>query len=130
MLYVKIQGLEPMLLDQTQLTEEMIALSDESSSSYVEEIKKRRYTKEFHSFVKSCVATQLESRSSIDELLLHPFVKHPKKISNDPQHLAEDMAKILGFYKQKESNDSETNINQIFDDSNNKYNSINLSWEF
>jgi len=40
----------------------VIALSDENSSLYVEEIKKRRYTKEFHSFVKCCVATRLESR--------------------------------------------------------------------
>jgi hypothetical protein len=79
MLYAKIQGSEPILLDQTQLTEEsksfemywfhlifdlflVIALSDDNSSVYVEEIKKRRYTKEFHSFVKSCVATRLESR--------------------------------------------------------------------
>lgn len=78
MLYAKIQGSEPILLDQTQLTEEskscdmfgssygwvvlVIALSDESSSAYVEEIKKRRYSKEFHSFAKSSVATQLESR--------------------------------------------------------------------
>jgi len=56
------------------------------------------------------------------------------------------MAKILVFYTQKESNNSETNIDEnifgkenikenfylfyILDDSNNKYNSINLSWEF
>jgi len=67
-------------------------------------------------------------------------------MSNDPNILADDMAKILGFYKEKESNNSETNIDQIFgkektkkkiylfifilDDTNNKYNSINLSWEF
>jgi hypothetical protein len=69
-------------------------------------------------------------------------------MSNDPQLLADDMAKILGFYKQKESHDSETNLDQIFgnektqtkfkftqnfhflDDSNNRYNSTNLSWEF
>jgi hypothetical protein len=85
-------------------------------------------------------------RCSIDELLTHQFVKHSKKMSNDPNILADYMAKILGFYKEKESNNSETNIDQIFgkekmkkkfsyflfilDDSNNKYNSINLSWEF
>jgi hypothetical protein len=40
----------------------VIALSDDNSRSYVEEIQKRRYSKEFHSFVKSCVATQLDSR--------------------------------------------------------------------
>jgi len=86
-------------------------------------------------------------RCSVDELLTHPFVKHPKKISNDPQILADDMAKILEFYTYKESNNTETNIDQLFgkkkffdfliffkffilDDSNNKYSSINLSWEF
>ncbi|CAF5111334.1 unnamed protein product, partial [Rotaria sp. Silwood1] len=42
-----MQGSEPILLDQTQLTEEMIALSDDNSSAYVEEIQRRRYTKEF-----------------------------------------------------------------------------------
>ncbi|CAF1093516.1 unnamed protein product [Adineta steineri] len=130
MLYAKIQGSEPILLDQTQLTDEMIALSDDNSSSYVEEIKRRRYTKEFHSFVKNCVSTSLESRHSVDELIMHPFVKHPKKISHDSQHLADDMAKILGFYKAKELNNTEANIEQIFDNSNKKYNSINLSWEF
>jgi hypothetical protein len=99
----------------------VIALSDENSSLYVEEIKKRRYTKEFHSFVKCCVATRVDKiiifdlfRCSIDELLTHQFVKHPKKMSNDPNILADDMAKILGFYKEKESNNSETNIDQIF----------------
>jgi len=86
------------------------------------------------------------SRCSVDELLTHSFVKHPKKLSNDPGNLADDMAKILVFYTQKESNNSETNIDEnifgkenikenfylfyILDDSNNKYNSINLSWEF
>ncbi len=53
-------------------------------------------------------------RSSVDELLTHPFVKHPKKISNDPQILADDMAKILEFYTHKESNHTETNIDQLF----------------
>jgi serine/threonine protein kinase len=131
MLYAKIQGSEPILLDQTQLTEEMIALSDDNSSVYVEEIKKRRYTKEFHSFVKSCVATRLESRCSVDELFTHSFVKHPRKISNDPENLADDIAKNLNFYKRQESIDSDaTNIDQIIDDSNTKSNSINLTWEF
>ncbi|CAF3988923.1 unnamed protein product [Rotaria sordida] len=130
MLYAKMQGSEPILLDQTQLTDEMIALSDDNSSLYVEELKKRRYTKEFHSFVKCCVATQLESRCTVDELLTHAFLKHLKKLSNDPQVLADDMAKILGFYEQKQSNNTGTNIDKILDDSNNKYNSINVSWEF
>jgi len=40
----------------------VIALSDEESSAYVDEIKQRRHSKEFHSFVKSCVATRLEFR--------------------------------------------------------------------
>jgi hypothetical protein len=58
------------------------------------------------------------------------------------------MAKILEFYTHKESNNTETDIDQLFgkkkffdcfiffsnflilDDSNNKYSSINLSWEF
>jgi hypothetical protein len=79
MLFAKIQGSEPILLDQTQLTDEsklksffplirilffeiVIALSDDNSMAYVEDIKTRRYTKEFHSFVKNCVATRLESR--------------------------------------------------------------------
>jgi hypothetical protein len=79
MLYAKIQGSEPILLDQTQLTEEsmqlnsynliltilfnlVIALSDDNSIAYVEELKTRRYTKEFHTFVKNCVSTRLESR--------------------------------------------------------------------
>jgi len=35
-------------------------------------------------------------------------------MSNDPNILADYMAKILGFYKEKESNTSETNIDQIF----------------
>jgi hypothetical protein len=87
-------------------------------------------------------------RCSVDELLTHPFVKHPKKISNDPHILADDMAKILEFYIHKESNNTETDIDQLFgkktnffiflffsnflilDDSNNKHSSINLSWEF
>ncbi|CAF1100309.1 unnamed protein product [Adineta ricciae] len=130
MLYAKVQGSEPILLDQTQLTDEMIALSDENSSAYVEEIKKRRYSKEFHSFVKSCVSTRLESRCTVDDLLTHPFVKHPRKISNDPQLVAEDMAKLLGSYKDKQITQMSTTIDQILDRSNNEYNSINLSWEF
>ncbi|CAF0770499.1 unnamed protein product [Rotaria sp. Silwood1] len=68
MLYAKIQGSEPILLDQTQLTEEMMTFSDNSHSLYIQEIKKRRYTKEFHSFIKSCVSTRLERRCSSDEL--------------------------------------------------------------
>ena len=47
---------------------------------------------------------------SVDELLAHPFVKHPKKISNDPQNLADDMAKILSVYKQNDLIDHEPNI--------------------
>jgi len=78
MLYAKMQGSEPFLLDQTQLTDEsiykifefqylifvllVIALSDNSNKSYIEEIKKRKYTKEFHSFIKSCVSTRLDLR--------------------------------------------------------------------
>lgn len=84
MLYAKVQGSEPILLDQTQLTDEssskksfenrifflhfdfvlfaVIALTDENCSEYVDEIKKRRYSKEFHSFVRSCVATKIEQR--------------------------------------------------------------------
>ncbi len=73
-----MQGSEPFLLDQTQLTDEsiykifefqylifvllVIALSDNSNKSYIEEIKKRKYTKEFHSFIKSCVSTRLDLR--------------------------------------------------------------------
>ena len=53
-------------------------------------------------------------RGSVDELLVHPFIKHPKKISNDPQHLAGDMAKILSIYKQEELTHNETNIDPIF----------------
>jgi hypothetical protein len=49
----------------------------------------------------------------VDELLTHPFLKHPKKISNDPQLLADDMAKNLGFYKEKQLNNTETNPEQI-----------------
>ncbi|CAF1506450.1 unnamed protein product, partial [Rotaria sordida] len=67
---------------------------------------------------------------TVDELLTHAFLKHLKKLSNDPQVLADDMAKILGFYEQKQSNNTGTNIDKILDDSNNKYNSINVSWEF
>ncbi|UJR09156.1 hypothetical protein I4U23_013404 [Adineta vaga] len=130
MLYAKMQGSEPILLDQTQLTDEMIALSDENSSAYVEEIKKRRYSKEFHSFVKSCVSTRLETRCSVDELLAHPFVKHPKKISNDPQLLADDMTKLLSSLQEKQLIHTETTMDQIFNRSNNECNSINLSWEF
>jgi hypothetical protein len=54
-------------------------------------------------------------RSSVDELIAHSFVKHPKKISNDPENLAEDIAKLLNIYKRKDSIDSEatTNIDQI-----------------
>ncbi|CAF1399294.1 unnamed protein product [Rotaria magnacalcarata] len=130
MLYAKMQGSEPILLDQTQLTDEMIALSDDNSSAYVDEIRKRRYSKEFHSFVKCCVSTQLESRYSVDELLSHPFLKYLKKISGDPQLIADDMAKILGFYEQPQSTTAGTNIDRTIDDSNTTNNSINLSWEF
>ena len=49
----------------------VIALSDDDSNVYVDEIKKRRYTKEFHSFVKSSVATRLESR-----LVSFHFIDH------------------------------------------------------
>jgi hypothetical protein len=35
-------------------------------------------------------------------------------MSNDPQLLADDMTKILGFYKQKQLNNTETNPEQIF----------------
>jgi len=82
----------------------------------------------------------------VDELLTHPFLKHPKKISNDPQLLADDMAKNLGFYKEKQLNNTESNPEQIcgktkkiffriylfdfIDGSYNKYNSMHLSWEF
>ena len=78
MLFVKIQDSQPILLDQTQLTDEsiltvylskmyfeinlVIALNDKKNLAYIEEIKKRRYTKEFHAFIKSCVSIRLESR--------------------------------------------------------------------
>lgn len=133
MLYAKIRGSEPMLLDQTSLTEEMIALSDESSSAYVEEIRQRRHSKEFHSFVKSCVGSSVEFRSSIDDLCQHSFVKPSKKITANSQLLADDFRKYLGFSKQQEqpSHSSDTVHNQIFsDDSKQNSNSINVSWDF
>jgi hypothetical protein len=40
----------------------VIALSDNNNISYIEEIKKRKYTKEFHLLVKSCVSTRLNLR--------------------------------------------------------------------
>jgi hypothetical protein len=47
-------------------------------------------------------------------LFTHSFVKHPRKISNDPENLADDIAKNLNFYKRQESIDSDaTNIDQI-----------------
>ncbi len=53
-------------------------------------------------------------RCSVDELLTHPFFKHSKKITNDPNLLADDMAKLLGSYKEKELNQRETNNVEIF----------------
>jgi hypothetical protein len=90
MLFAKIQGSEPVLFDNTQLTEEsilnnyricnwifafflilfiVIAFTDDNNISYIEEIKKRKYTKEFHSFIKSTVSTRLESRYKKEVLL-------------------------------------------------------------
>ncbi|CAF3026360.1 unnamed protein product [Rotaria sp. Silwood2] len=115
MLYAKIQGSEPMLLDQTQLTEEMITLSDNSNSLYIEEIKKRKYTREFHSFIKSCVSTRLELRSSSDELQMHSFFKSQKRLNHDQHLLNNDMAKLLEIYKKKESINTEIkNIDELF----------------
>ncbi|CAF1370663.1 unnamed protein product [Rotaria sordida] len=72
MLYAKIQDSELILLDQAQLTEEMMTLNDSSSNSlYIEEIKKRRYTKEFHLFIKSCVSTRFELRLNHNQYLLY-----------------------------------------------------------
>ncbi|CAF4736748.1 unnamed protein product, partial [Rotaria magnacalcarata] len=47
-----------------------------------------------------------------------------------PQLIADDMAKILGFYEQPQSTTAGTNIDRTIDDSNTTNNSINLSWEF
>ncbi|CAF0858918.1 unnamed protein product [Rotaria sordida] len=71
MLYAKIQDSQLILLDQAQLTEEMMTLNDSSNSLYIEEIKKRRYTKEFHLFIKSCVSTRFELRLNHNQYLLY-----------------------------------------------------------
>ncbi|CAF1113266.1 unnamed protein product [Rotaria sordida] len=71
MLYAKIQDSQLILLDQAQLTEEMMTLNDSSNSLYIEEIKKRRYTKEFHLFIKSCVSTRFQLRLNHNQYLLY-----------------------------------------------------------
>ncbi|CAF3313208.1 unnamed protein product [Rotaria socialis] len=132
-LYAKIQGSEPILLDGTQLTDEMIGLCDSSNSSYIEEIKKRKYTKEFHSFIKSCVSTCLESRCSLDELQSHAFFKFQKRLSRDRNSLHCDMVSLLETYKKKRPINKE--INHLEETScnfpTNDYNEKrNLTWEF
>jgi len=103
------------------------------SISYIEEIKKRKYTKEFHSFIKSCVSTCLNLRyptknlnlkkkkeffiirCSSDELQTHSFFKYQKKFNHNRHLLYNDMAKLLEIYKTKESMTTEIkNIEQIF----------------
>lgn len=76
---MKMEGSKPILLDESRLTAEskskiddgsttlcspplVLALQDENDRAYVEELRQRRHSKEFHSFVESCVATQLEFR--------------------------------------------------------------------
>ncbi|CAF0870008.1 unnamed protein product, partial [Didymodactylos carnosus] len=56
-LLIKAQGVQPYLLDQTQVSTEMLEQSDTQTEPFLNEIKKRRYSKDFHSFVACCVAT-------------------------------------------------------------------------
>jgi hypothetical protein len=96
----------------------VIALSDKKNLVYIEEIKKRRYTKEFHAFIKSCVSIRLESRykkqgvrfkslifiirCSSDELQTHSFFKYQKKLNHNQQLVNNDIIKLLQIYKKKE----------------------------
>jgi len=123
MLYAKMQGSQPILLDKTQLTEEMIALGDNNNKSYIEEIKKRKYTKEFHSFIKSCISTRLDLRCSSDELQTHSFFKSQKKLNHD------NLTKLLEIYKNKEFINTEIkNLENIF--ANITIDSKKISWDF
>jgi hypothetical protein len=106
-------------------------MSDQRNISYIEEIKNRRYTKEFHSFIKSCVSIPLESRykkqnlylktsffilrCSSDELQAHSFFKYQKKISHSQHLLNNDTIRLLQNYKTKESINPEIqNLEEIF----------------
>ncbi|CAF3597710.1 unnamed protein product [Adineta steineri] len=127
MLYAKIQGSEPILLDQTQLTNEIITFNN-NNTSYIEEIKKRKYTKEFHSFIKSCVTTRLELRCSSDELYNHSFFKYHKKLNHNQHILYNEMVKLLEIYKKQGSiNAQMKNIEEIFVNSTTEQ---MTSWEF
>ncbi|CAF1273578.1 unnamed protein product [Rotaria sordida] len=76
-----------------------MTLNDSSSNSlYIEEIKKRRYTKEFHLFIKSCVSTCLELRCSSDELQIHSFFKYQKRLNHNQYLLYNDMIRLLEIY--------------------------------
>lgn len=131
LLYMKMEGSKPILLDETRLTPEMLALQDENDRTYVEELRQRRHSKEFHSFVESCVATQLEFRSSIDELQIHPFMKSPKKIYADPQVLADEMTKYFNSNRNDEKMSSNMSIeHSLLDVSSSTSNSLSISWEF
>ena len=49
-------------------------------------------------------------RYTVDELIAHPYLKHLRKLSNNPQVLAIDMAKLLQFYERKHSTNTELPI--------------------
>ena len=69
-------------------------------------------------------------RSSLDDLLVHPFMKYPKKISSDPHALADEMRQMLGRDSREEKTNEETHLGQFIESSNTSNNPLTLSWEF
>lgn len=70
-------------------------------------------------------------RSSIDELQVHPFMKHPKKLSGDPHALADEMTKFFGSTRNEEKSSTGKPLERaLVDGSSSTSNPLSLSWEF
>ncbi|CAF1352722.1 unnamed protein product, partial [Didymodactylos carnosus] len=132
-LLIKVQGVQPYLLDQTQLSTEILEQPDKHNEPFINEIKKRRYSKDFHSFVSCCVATHLNYRCSVDELQTHSFMKQAKKMSNDLHHFVDEITKITGSQleqQRSQNNDNIQLIGDIFGNMDHSNKEHTPTWEF
>lgn len=82
---------------------------------YIEELKKRKYTKEFHSFIKSCITTRIDLRLSSNQLQAHSFFKYQRKLSHNQNLFFKETLKLFEIYQKKSSITTEIkNLDQIF----------------